>query len=158
MKLGSGVAPVAALLRAGVTTGLGTDGAASNNALNVFSEMATAALLQKVAANDPTLLEAPAALDMATRGGAAALGWPQLGRLAVGGPADLCALDMAKPQLATGLSPVSDCVYAASGGEVACTMVAGKVLYKDGAFPGLDYPGLLAAFRRASAGISGRAS
>ncbi|WP_300164183.1 amidohydrolase [Solidesulfovibrio sp.] len=158
MKLGSGVAPVAALLRAGVTVGLGTDGAASNNALNVFSEMATAALLQKVAANDPTLLEAPAALDMATRGGAAALGWPQLGRLVVGGPADLCALDMAKPQLATGLSPVSDCVYAASGGEVACTMVAGKVLYRDGAFPGLDYPGLLAAFRRASAGISGRAS
>ncbi|WP_029459829.1 amidohydrolase [Solidesulfovibrio alcoholivorans] len=158
MKLGSGIAPVAALSRAGVTVALGTDGAASNNALNVFSEMTTAALLQKVASGDPTRLEAQAALDIATRDGANALSWPELGRLAVGGPADLCALDMTRPQLAPGLDPVSDCVYAASGGEVRCTMVAGKVLYRDGAFPGLDYPGLLAAFREASAGITGRAS
>ena len=158
MKLASGIAPVATLSRAGVTVALGTDGAASNNALNIFSEMTTAALLQKVATGDPTQLEAQAALDMATRDGAHALSWPELGRLAVGGPADLCALDMTRPQLAPGLDPVSDCVYAASGGEVRCTMVAGKVLYRDGAFPGLDYPGLLAAFREASAGITGRAS
>ena len=158
MKLASGIAPVAALGRAGVTVALGTDGAASNNALNIFSEMTTAAPLQKVASGDPTQLEAQAALDMATRNGAHALSWPQLGHLAVGGPADLCALDMRRPQLAPGLDPVSDCVYAANGGEVCCTMVAGKVLYRDGAFPGLNYPGLLAAFRETSAGITGRAS
>jgi len=151
MKLGSGIAPVAALRAAGVTVGLGTDGAASNNTLNLFSEMQTAALLQKVAACDPTLLEAGAALDMATRDGADALGWPELGRLAVGGPADLCALDLSRPQLAPAFDPVSDAVYAANGGEVVCTMVAGKVLYRDGAFPGCDYPALLAAFKETAA-------
>lgn len=156
MKLASGIAPVEALRRAGVTVGLGTDGAASNNALNLFSEMGTAALLQKVATGDPTALEAQAALDLATRNGADALGWPQLGRLAVNGPADLCALDLSRPQLVPGLDPVSDCVYAACGGEVACTMVAGRVLYRDGEFPSLDYPGLVRDFRQASGRITGR--
>ena len=94
MKLASGIAPVQALRAAGVRVGLGTDGAASNNALNLFSEMNVAALLQKVASGDPTALGAQAVFDMATRDGANALGWPELGRLAVGGPADLCALDM----------------------------------------------------------------
>ena len=158
MKLASGIAPVAALRAAGVTVGLGTDGAASNNALNLFSEMNVAALLQKVATGDPTALRAGAALDMATRDGADALGWPQLGRLAVGGPADLCALDRTRPQLAPGFDPVSDAVYAASGSEVRLTMVAGKVLYHDGCFPGFDYPWLLAAFRETAAGLVRRAS
>ncbi|EHJ46472.1 S-adenosylhomocysteine deaminase [Solidesulfovibrio carbinoliphilus subsp. oakridgensis] len=142
MKLASGIAPVQALRAAGVTVGLGTDGAASNNALNLFSEMNVAALLQKVATGDPTALGAGAALDMATRDGAAALGWPELGRLTVGGPADLCALDLSRPQLCPAFDPVSDAVYAASGGEVVCTMVAGKVLYRDGEFTGFDYPEL----------------
>jgi 5-methylthioadenosine/S-adenosylhomocysteine deaminase len=155
LKLGSGIAPVAALRAAGVRLGLGTDGAASNNALNLFSETQVAALLQKVATGDPTALDAQAALDMATRDGADALGWPGLGRLAPGSPADLCALDLTRPCLSPGLSPVSDAVYAASGGEVILTMVAGKVLYRDGAFPGLDYPGLLAAFKEGAAGLIG---
>ncbi|EFL51254.1 S-adenosylhomocysteine deaminase [Solidesulfovibrio fructosivorans JJ]] len=154
MKLGSGIAPVAALREAGVTVALGTDGAASNNTLNLISEMQTAALLQKVAACDPTLLAAEAALDMATRDGAAAIGWPELGRLTVGGPADLCALDMSRPQLTPAFDPVSDAVYAANGGEVACTMVAGKVLYRNGAFPGFDYPALVAAFKETAARLT----
>lgn len=158
MKLASGIAPVHALRQAGVTVGLGTDGAASNNTLNLFSEMGTAALLQKVATGDPTALAAEAALDMATRDGGAALGWPELGRLCVGGPADLCALDLSRPQLAPGLDPVSDLVYAAGGGEVVCTMVAGRVLYRNGRFADLDYSGLLAAFREAAGRISGRAT
>lgn len=156
MKLGSGIAPVAALRAAGVQVALGTDGAASNNALNLFSEMNVAALLQKVATGDPTALNAQAALDMATRDGADALGWPQLGRLTVGGPADLCALDTRRPNLAPGLNPVSDAVYAASGGEVVLTMVGGRVLYRDGAFPEFDYPALLADFRRAAARLTKR--
>jgi 5-methylthioadenosine/S-adenosylhomocysteine deaminase len=156
MKLGSGIAPVAALRAAGARVALGTDGAASNNALNLFSEMSAAALLQKVATGDPTALGAQAVLDMATREGATALLWPELGRLTVGGPADLCALDLTRPNLVPGLSPVSDAVYAASGGEVILTMVGGRVLYRDGEFPGLDYPRLLAACREAVADLAGR--
>jgi len=158
MKLASGIAPVHTLRAAGVTVGLGTDGAASNNALNLFSEANAAALLQKVATGDPTALDAGAALDMATRDGAAAIGWPELGRLAVGGPADLCALDLTRPQLVPSFDPISDAVYAASGGEVTLTMAAGRILYRDGAFPGLDYPALLAAFRAAAADLVRRPS
>lgn len=156
MKLGSGIAPVPALRAAGVTVGLGTDGAASNNALNLFTEMGAAALLQKVASGDPTALDAPATLDMATRDGGLALGWPELGRLTVGGPADLCALDLTRPALSSGYSPVSDAVYAASGGEVTLTMVDGKVLYRDGVCTTFDYPRLRREFREISRQLTGR--
>ncbi len=154
MKLASGIAPVQALRAAGVTVGLGTDGAASNNALNLFSEMGVAALLQKVATGDPTALGAGAALDMATRDGAAALGLPELGRLVVGGPADLCALDLSRPQLCPAFDPLSDAVYAASGGEVVCTMAAGRVLYRNGAFTTLDYPELRTRFLETAARLT----
>ncbi|MFP5257632.1 MAG: amidohydrolase [Acidobacteriota bacterium] len=156
MKLASGIAPVHALREAGVTVGLGTDGAASNNALNLFSEMGTAALLQKVASCDPTALKAGAALDMATRDGARALGWPELGRLQAGCPADLCALDLTRPQLQPCFDPVSDAVYAANGGEVVLTMVAGRILYRDGAFPTMDYAGLRRDFQETASRLVGR--
>lgn len=156
MKLGSGIAPVHALRAAGVTVGLGTDGAASNNALNLFSEMTTAALLQKVATSDPTALEAGAALDMATRNGAYAVGWPELGRLDVGCPADLCALDLTRPQLQPNIDPVSDAVYAANGGEVVLTMVAGRVLFRDGVFLTMDYAGMRSEFTKTAVRLSGR--
>ena len=94
---------------------------------------------------------------MATRDGATALGWPELGRLAVGGPADLCALDLTRPQLAPAFDPVSDAVYAANGGDVTLTMVAGQTLYRNGAFPRFDYPGLLAAFTETAARLGRRA-
>jgi 5-methylthioadenosine/S-adenosylhomocysteine deaminase len=156
MKLGSGIAPVAALRAAGVTVGLGTDGAASNNSLNLFMEMSAAALLQKVGSGDPTALDARSALDMATRDGGLALGWPELGRLTVGGPADLCALDLTRPALALGGNPVSDAVYAANGGEVRLTMVAGRVLYRDGAFTTLDYPQLRKEFKMVARQLTAR--
>ena len=156
MKLGSGIAPVPALRTAGVTVSLGTDGAASNNALNLFSEMSATALLHKVAAGDPTAQGAQATLDMATRDGGLALGWPELGRLTVDGPADLCALDLTRPALASGYSPVSDAVYAASGGEVVLTMVAGQVLYRNGRYTTLDYPKLRQEFREAARRLTGR--
>jgi len=153
MKLGSGIAPIAALQADGVTVGLGTDGAASNNALNLFSEMQAAALLQKVATGDPTVLAAEDAFDMATCKGAAALGWPELGRLTVGGPADLCALDLTRPHMAPAFDPISDAVYATSGGEVLLTMVAGRVLYRNGFFLTIDYPGLLEKFQKTAANL-----
>lgn len=158
MKLASGIAPIQALRTAGVRLTLGTDGAASNNSLNLFSEMSVAALLQKVATGNPTALGAQSVLDMATRDGAEALGWPELGRLTVGAPADLCALDMTRPDLSPSCDPVSNVVYAASGGEVRLTMVAGRVLYRDGVFPELDYPGLRTAFQKAAADLALAAS
>jgi len=138
-----------------VVVGLGTDGAASNNALNLFSELATAALLQKVATGDPTALHAGAALDMATRDGAQALGWPELGRLEVGCPADLCALDLSRPHLQPNSDPVSDAVYAANGGEVVLTMAAGRVLYRDGEFLTIDYGALRQEFGETARRLTG---
>lgn len=142
MKLASGVAPVAAMLQAGIRVGLGTDGAASNNDLNLFGEMNAAALLAKVSGLDPTLLPARDVLDMATRGSAAALGWPELGRLEPGATADLIALDLTSPNLTPLYHPASHLVYAVSGHEVRLTMVAGRVLYRDGTFTTFDYPAL----------------
>lgn len=144
MKLAAGIAPLPALLRAGVRVSLGADGAASNNSLNMFGEMKACALLHKAASLDATAVPAQAVLDMATINAAANLGWPELGRLTPGGAADLAALDLRAPNLQPLYNPVSHAVYAATGREVRLTMVAGRVLYRDGAFTTFDYPGLLA--------------
>lgn len=143
MKLASGVAPVPALLGAGAVVGLGTDGVASNNNLNMFGEMTSAALLQKVHALDPTALPAGDVLTMATEGSAACLLWPELGRIAPGCPADMTALDLDKPNMRPLYDAPSHCVYAATGGEVCFTMVQGETIYRDGKFLTLDYPALL---------------
>jgi 5-methylthioadenosine/S-adenosylhomocysteine deaminase len=148
MKLASGIAPVPAMLRSGVTVGLGTDGAASNNNLNMFTEMASAALLHKVAAMDPTALTAQAVLDMATVHGASCMQWPEIGRLVPGAGADLTALSLDEPNMVPLHNPVSQAIYAASGGEVTLTMVQGKVLYREGRFTTIDYPGLLEEMKK----------
>jgi 5-methylthioadenosine/S-adenosylhomocysteine deaminase len=156
-KLASGVAPVPALLQAGVRVSLGTDGAASNNTLNLFAEMRACALAHKAWTLDATALPAQTVLDMATRNGAANLGWPELGRLAPGSAADLIALDLSAPNLQPLFNPVSHVVYAATGHEVRLTMVAGRVVFRDGAFPGFDYPALLAEVSAAARWIRGLA-
>jgi 5-methylthioadenosine/S-adenosylhomocysteine deaminase len=143
MKLASGVAPIPAMLSAGVIVGLGTDGAASNNSLNMFTEMAGASLLHKVSGMDPTALSAQSALDMATVNGAACLRWPDIGRLEPGCRADLVALSLDEPNMVPLHNPVSQSVYAANGGEVVLTMIEGKVLYRQGEYLSIDYPGLL---------------
>ena len=143
MKLASGVAPVPGMLARGMLPGLGTDGAASNNSLNMFGEMSACALLHKVHSNDPTVLPARTVLDAATRGGAASMGRPELGQLAAGGPADMVALDLCSPNLQPLYSLVSHLVYAASGHELRFCMVAGNILYQDGDWKTLDYPLLL---------------
>lgn len=144
MKLANGVAPATKFLAKGINFGLGSDGAGSNNSLNIFKEMATAALTQKVHTNDATAMPAQAVLDAATVNGAKAVGWDGLGTLTPGSPADLTALDLDHPGMVPLYNPVSHIVYAASGGEVRLTMVAGRVVYEDRAFPGVD-PGELAA-------------
>jgi len=147
MKLGNGFAPIQALRQAGVAVGLGTDGPASNNDLSMFREMGVCARVQKAFRNDPALLPAQAVLDMATRDGAAALGLPHIGRLERGARADMTALDLSSPNLMPLHDPVSQAVYAATGGEVRLTMVNGRVLYMDGQHLTLDLPDLLAEAR-----------
>lgn len=147
MKLASGMAPVQAMRQAGVTVSLGTDGAASNNALNMFQEMGAAALMGKLQTGDPTALPAPAVLDMATREAAKAIGWPEIGSIAPGKQADLIALDAKAPNFQPLHNPVSHLAYAATGREVRLTMVAGRVLYQDGRFLSLDYGALMDQMR-----------
>lgn len=147
MKLASGAAPVAAMLARGMHVGLGTDGAASNNRLNMFSEMGRAALLHKLTGLDPTLLPAAQVLDMATIGGAAAMHDDHLGSLAPGKAADCVALDLSEPNLQPMYNEVSHIVYAATGMETRMTMVGGEVLYQDGRFTRFDYPALCEEMR-----------
>lgn len=137
-KLASGISPVQKMLDAGVTMGLGTDGAASNNQLNMFRDMALAALVGKVRHDDASAVSAQTVLDMATRGSAQCIGWPELGRIEPGYPADMIALDLISPNMLPLFNPVSHIVYATTGMEVCMTMVAGQVLYLHGKFTTLD--------------------
>ncbi len=153
MKLASGVAPLPSLLRHNVPMGLGTDGPASNNGQNMLREMYVASLLQKVHTTEPTALPAQAALDLATRGGAAALHDPFIGTLEPGMKADFIALDLAAPNMQPLHNLPSQIVYAATGAEVRLTVVDGRELYRDGKFLTCDYDALSAELRQAQAWI-----
>ncbi len=138
LKLASGVAPVPALLEAGVTVGLGTDGPASNNDLDLLGEMRTAALVQKGVALDATRLPAREVMRMATELGAQALGFDLCGRLAPGYMADLAVLDLSRPHLNPVYDPFSLLVYSAKAGDVSHVMIAGNFLLKDGQVVSFD--------------------
>lgn len=138
LKLCSGLSPVQKMVDAGINVGLGTDGAASNNQLNMFRDMGLAALIGKLSHGDASAVGAQTALDMATRNSARCLGWPELGRIESGCPADMCALDLSSPNLLPLFNPVSHAVYAATGMEVCMTMAAGEVLYLYGEFKTMD--------------------
>ncbi len=132
MKLGSGIAPAAAFLREGIGVSLGTDGAASNNTLDMFAEMKTAALLSKVAALDPTVLPARKTLHLATLGGAEALGREkELGSLEAGKKADIILVDFKKPHLTPAYDPYSHLVYCARGSDVRTVIIDGRVVMED---------------------------
>jgi len=132
MKLASGVAPVPALLKAGVTLALGTDGAASNNDLNMWGDLQTAAKLHKVFSGDPTVLPARQAFWMATRGGAKAFGLEkELGSIEVGKRADLVFIDLCRPHLIPMYEPYSHLVYAVKGSDVRTVVVNGRPVMKD---------------------------
>ena len=123
---------MADLLRRGVPVGLGTDGCASNNNLDLIQEMDTAAKLQKVHTMDPTVLPAPTALDLATRGGARVLGMEdQVGALGPGLKGDLIVLDLDQPHLTPFYDPYSHLVYAATGADVQTVLVNGRVVVQD---------------------------
>ncbi|WP_435176910.1 amidohydrolase [Halorussus sp. AFM4] len=130
MKLASGTAPVQAMLDAGVTVGLGTDGAASNNDLDVFDEMRDAAMVGKLAADDASAVPDEAVVRMATAGGAAALGFDS-GRIEEGANADLAVVDLDAAHLTPRHDLVSHLVYAARGSDVRHTICDGAVLMRD---------------------------
>jgi 5-methylthioadenosine/S-adenosylhomocysteine deaminase len=132
MKLASGIAPVRAYLAADVAIGLGTDGAASNNDLDMFEAMRAASFLQKVATSDPTAVSASAAVRMATIGGARALGMDkQIGSLAPGKRADVIIVSMNAARQTPMYDPLSHLVYVTNGDDVQTTIVNGKVLMRD---------------------------
>ncbi len=133
LKLGSGVADIPALQKAGISVAVGTDSAASNNSLNMVDELRTAALLQKGVCHDPTVLPAETVWTMGTRAGALSQGRDDCGDVAVGCRADLVLWDT---ETILG-SPLSDILYGGST-KVSLTMVDGKVLYRDGEFTTLD--------------------
>ncbi|RXK46427.1 amidohydrolase [Halorientalis pallida] len=156
MKLASGMAPVQAMRDRGVTVGLGTDGAASNNDLSLFDEMRDAAMLGKLAADDASAVDADAVVEMATQGGADALGMAS-GRIEAGANADLAVLDLDQPHLTPDHDLVSHLAYAASGSDVRHTVCDGQVLMRDREVQTLDEDAVLADARERAAALIDRA-
>ncbi len=151
MKLASGIAPIPELIKAGVHVGLGTDGPASNNNLNMFGEMAIAAKIHKVSKLDPTVMDAASVLTMATSNGARTLGQEErVGRLAPGYLADLIVLDLDQPHLTPLYNPISHLIYAASGADVIHTVVHGEVLMEDRCLTTIDLEELYENMERIS--------
>jgi 5-methylthioadenosine/S-adenosylhomocysteine deaminase len=154
MKLASGTMPIAALREAGVSVGLGTDGAASNNDLDMFGAMLTAALLHKQMREDPTAMPAPEVVALATIEGARALGMDgAIGSLEVGKRADLIVVDGNAASLVPRYDPYSHLVYAARGDSVEVSIVDGRILFEAGAFTTLDPRAVIDDARVAAARI-----
>lgn len=129
MKLASGIAPVPAMLQRGIRVGIGTDGVASNNDLDLLEEVRTASFLHKVSSMDPTILDARTALEMITIGGARLLGMDkQIGSLVPGKQADMIMLDLDQPHAHPAYNVYSLIVYSLRGSDVETVIVGGKVL------------------------------
>jgi 5-methylthioadenosine/S-adenosylhomocysteine deaminase len=145
MKLASGVAPVPDLLARGVTVGLGTDGCASNNNLDLFQEMDSAAKLHKVHRLDPTVMPSQTVLEMATLGGARVLGMEkEIGSLEAGKKADVIVLELNRPHLQPVYNPVSHLVYCATGADVRDVIIDGKMVMEKRKLLTLDEEKILA--------------
>ena len=138
LKLGSGFAPVPKMLEMGINVALGTDGAASNNNLNMMEEMHLAAIMHNGYTNDPVLMKPVEILKMATANGAKAQGREDTGELSVGKRADIIAFDMDKPHMMPAFDVMALLAYSAQGSDVCMTMVDGKILYENGEFLTLD--------------------
>ena len=149
LKLASGFCPVGKLIDAGINVAIGTDGAASNNDLDLFGELKTAALLAKAVADDASVLDAHAALRMATISGAKALGWDdQIGSLEAGKSADMIAVEISSLSQKPLYNPASQLVYSNAGSQVTHSWVAGKALLRERNLVTLDEDNLI---RRADA-------
>ncbi len=138
LKLGSGVMPYGMLREAGVRVALGTDGAASNNTLDLFKEMHLASILHKGTSHEPGAYRAEEFITMATRSGAQAQGRGDCGELAVGKKADLVLLNLDALNMMPIYTPAAAIAYAASARDVTMTMVDGRILYENGEFTTVD--------------------
>ena len=155
MKISSGVAPVARMLREGVTVTVATDGPCSNNDLDMWEELRTAAFLQKSATGDPCALPAREALRLATANGARAMGCSEgeLGVLREGALADLIVVDLEKPHLQPVNDAVANLVYCGKASDVETVMVGGRIVVENRRIPGVDLPDLYARAAEAVARI-----
>jgi 5-methylthioadenosine/S-adenosylhomocysteine deaminase len=155
MKLASGVAPVPAMLKTGLLIGLGTDGCASNNDLDMLGEMDTAAKLHKVHTLDPTAMDASTVVRMATIDGARTLGLDHLiGSLEQGKQADLIVLDFNQPHLTPCFHLLSHLVYAARGNDVRHVMINGCWAVKDRCLTTIDLEDVLSEAQKIKLTIS----
>ncbi len=159
MKLASGIAPVPQMLKKGICVGLGTDGCASNNNLDIFLEMDTAAKLHKVNTLDPTVMDADTVLKMSTLEGAKALGLGDItGSLEPGKKADLIILDTHKPHLTPMYNPASHLVYAARGSDVRTSIINGKIVMENGRLLTFDLEKAMEDINRIADDIKGERS
>ena len=158
LKLGSGIAPLPACLKAGVRVALGTDGAASNNRLDIWDELRFAALTQKGINRDPTLVASVEALRMATLNGALGLGFSDVGLIKEGYKADMILIDLDQPHYVGWDSEnlPGFLVYSGSSSDVRGTVVAGKMLYKDGDFALTERAKVIAEAGEARRKLTGR--
>lgn len=134
LKLASGIAPIQKFMDAGVPLAIGTDGAASNNALDMFREMYLVSVLQKVLCGDASACDANAVLEMACVGGADAIGLHDCNDIAVGKCADLIVIDLHRPNMQPVNNITKNIVYSGSKENVRMTMINGKILYENGEF------------------------
>lgn len=145
LKLGSGIAPISQLIDAGVNVAIGTDGVASNNDLDMLAETRTAAFLAKGVAQNPTIIPAEQALEMATLNAAKALGLDaQIGSLLPGKQADIIAVNLDHPSTQPVYHPIAALVYTASRLQISDVWVAGEQLLNKGQFNKLDYEKIVA--------------
>ncbi|MFP3983954.1 MAG: amidohydrolase family protein [Desulfurivibrionaceae bacterium] len=156
MKLASGVAPVPDLLAAGVNVGLGSDGSASNNDVDLFAEMDSAAKLHKVHRRDPTVMSARETLYMATQGGARALkAENEIGSLEPGKKADIIVLNLDQPHLTPMYDISSHLVYAARGGDVVHSVVNGRIVMRDRLMTTVDESAIFSGMREVGRILAG---
>lgn len=145
MKLAAGIAPVPAMLEKGVTVGLGTDGCASNNDHDLFTEMDSAAKVHKIMKMDPAVMDAKTVLKMATINGAKALGLESMiGSIETGKCADIIILDMNKPHLTPMYNPYSHLVYAVKGSDVSHSIINGRLVMENRKLLNLDLDKIMA--------------
>lgn len=138
LKLANGIAPVPKLLKAGVKVALGTDGASSNNTLNMFRELSMLTLIHKGANHDPLAVTAGEGIAIATKGGAAAMGRDDLGVIKPGNTADLVILNLDSPNMQPCNNLVSSLAYSTYGSEVETVIVGGRILLENGEFLTID--------------------
>lgn len=155
MKLASGIAPVPQMLKAGIPVGIGTDGASSNNNLDMLQEMRSCALLHKVNLLDPTVLPAYQALEMATVNGARALRLDNLGTLTAGNKADIILLSLKEAHMIPRYDLIANLVYSAQASDVQTVIINGKIIMQDRVIKTVDEAEVLEQAKKAARRLAG---